>query len=67
MTKRTLAKASTEDLQHLKQTITVARAKAEAGFIAELEPINEELNRRALLERFTPEELETLRGALTDG
>jgi hypothetical protein len=67
MTKRNLAKASTEDLQHLKQTITVARAKAEARFIAELEPINAELNRRALLERFTPAELETLRGALSDG
>jgi hypothetical protein len=65
--RRNLAKASTEDLLHLKQTITVAREKAEAGFLTKLEPINAELDRRALVSRFSETELVTLREALTGG
>ena len=67
MTKRKppdLSKLTDEELLSVKQSIVVDREKAEAGFLAELEPVNAELDRRALLGRFSDAELETLREAL---
>jgi hypothetical protein len=60
MAKRDLRKLSDEELAELKQALDLDRAEAEAAALAAIEPVKAELDRRAFLAGFTPEELEAI-------